>query len=55
MEERLKSLMVVSSFQAKLDSKMDDEWKGGQWGGDNKKTKGEEVWAGRKDNDSYCS
>ena len=28
MEEKLKSLMVVSSFQAELDSKMDDEWKG---------------------------
>jgi hypothetical protein len=33
MEERLKSLMVVSSFQAELDSKMDDEWKEGTMGG----------------------
>ena len=28
MEEELKSIMVVSSFQAELDSNMDDEWKG---------------------------
>ena len=33
MEERLKSLMVVSSFQAQLDSDMDDERKGGTTGG----------------------
>ncbi len=33
MEERLKWLMVVSLFQAELDSKMDDEWKGRKMGG----------------------
>ena len=34
MEERLKLLMVVSSFQAQLDSDMDDERKRGDngWG-----------------------
>jgi hypothetical protein len=33
MEERLEWLMVVSSSQAELDSKMDDEQKGGTTGG----------------------
>ena len=48
--------MVVSSFQMEFDSKMDDEWKMGTMGGAaNKKTKGEEVGAGKKDLDSYCS
>ncbi len=33
MEERLEWLMAVSSSQVELDSKMDDEWKGGTRGG----------------------
>ncbi len=33
MEERLEWLMAVSSSQVELDSKMDDEWKGGTTGG----------------------
>jgi hypothetical protein len=56
MKERLKWLMIVSSFQTEFDSKMDDEWKGGTMAvDDNKKTKAEEVGTGKKDLDSYCS
>ena len=56
MEERLEWLMAVSSSQVELDSKMDDEWKGGTTGGgDNTKAEREQVGAGKKDLVCYCS
>ena len=56
MEEILELLMFVSSFQMDFDLKMDDEWKGGTMGwGDNKKTREEEVGAGKEHLNSYCS
>ena len=45
MEERLKSLMVVSSFQAELDSDMDDERTGGKTRGVIRKPR--ERWWGQ--------
>ena len=49
-------LMVVSSLQVEFDPKSLMNGKGGQQvRADNKKTEGDEVGAGKKDLDSYCS